>query len=60
LFSRSFAVWTVKAMRLPSGEIAGELTVVNLYQSLNVNARPTRAFCATAATTGSRNAVVAR
>jgi hypothetical protein len=43
LLSRSFTVCTVNAMRLPSGEIAGELTVVSLYQSLSANARPDRA-----------------
>src|SRR5688500_1163687 len=47
-------------MRLPSGEIAGELTVVSLYQSLSVNARAGRASCATTAKAGSSNGVVAR
>src|SRR5688572_3596409 len=44
-------------MRLPSGEIAGELGVVRRYQSLNVNARP---VCAMAADSGSTSAVATR
>src|SRR5690349_4082100 len=39
LFSRSLIVCTVNATRAPSGDIAGALSVVSLYQSLGVNAR---------------------
>src|SRR5258705_9440927 len=39
LSSFSLTVCTWNAMRLPSGEIAGELRTVSLYQSLRAKAR---------------------
>jgi hypothetical protein len=39
LFSLSRTVVTVNATSLPSGDTAGALTVVTLYQSAGVNAR---------------------
>jgi hypothetical protein len=40
LFSLSRTVVTVKATHLPSGDIAGALTVLSRYQSTAVKARP--------------------
>src|SRR5512144_2053869 len=59
LFSASRTVVTVNATRLPSGESAGELTVVRRYQSAGVNARlfaAGAACCARAGTSGSETA----
>src|SRR5467141_3133040 len=39
LLSFSLTVCTWNAMRLPSGDIAGELNVVSLYQSLSAKGR---------------------
>src|SRR5690242_17184804 len=45
LFSDSRTVVTVKATRAPSGDSAGVLTVVTLYQSLKVMARLAAPCC---------------
>src|SRR5690625_470605 len=47
LLADSLTVVTVKAICLPSGERAGELTVVTRYQSAGVKARPLCPSCPT-------------
>src|SRR5688500_2564297 len=46
LFSASFTVVTVKATSRPSGDMAGDATVVRRYQSLGVKARLPALSCA--------------